>query len=125
MLIAQISEHASDPAAWSELAKTIGVGGLFAVLLLVAVCLFVFLGLRFARPFVEDLAADCKATLAHVRDSLDLLTSAAKVDRRAEDDLRSAGQQFAAGMECIAKAVQADVTLPATQIIATLSRSED
>ena len=129
MLLAQISDKATDPAAWSELARVIGPGGLFAVLLLLIVGAIGYLVYRatvgpngFLRTIGEDLHARGVATLTHLTDSIDRLETAAKSDSQAEDDLRSCGREFARGMSAIADAVKADVTTEAAIIATTLSR---
>jgi hypothetical protein len=128
-IFAQISEKATDPIAWSELAKTIGPGGLFAVILLLVVGLLGYLLYRatvgpngFLRAIAEDLHARGVATLTHLTDSIDRLEIAAKSDSQAEEDLRACGREFARGMSAIADAVKADVTTEAAVIASTLTR---
>jgi hypothetical protein len=129
MLLAQISDKATDPAAWSELARTIGPGGLFAVLLLLIAGAIGYLVYRatvgpngFLRAIAEDLHVRGVATLTHLTDSIDRLETAAKSDGQAEEDLRTCGREFARGMSAIADKVQADVATEAAIIASTLTR---
>ena len=128
-MFAQISEKASDPAAWSELAKTVGPAGLFSILLLILVAGLGYLAYRatigpsgFVRTMAAELVAATKATLTHLTDSVDRLEAASKSDQQDQEDLRTCGREFARGMRTIAQTMHADVESEAAQVIATLSR---
>ncbi len=130
MCIAQISDKASDPAAWADLARTIGVGGFFAVLAFVAFVLFCYLIYRatigpsgFVRTIAADLHARAIAFLDRLASSIDRLEAAAKTDGQAQADARTVGREFAAGMTAIAAKIGADVEKEAATIAATLDRS--
>ena len=129
-MFAQISEKASDPVAWADLTKQIGVGGLFGVLILLAVVGGLFLFYRtafgsngFIRSAVAALVARGLAFADKLEASIDRLEAAAKGDRQSQEDLRVAGREFARGMTEIAKKIGADVEHEAATIDATLNRS--
>ena len=109
------------------MAKTIGAGGVFSVLLLIGVGLLCFGAYRatigehgFVRRLAADLADDAKATMKHVRDSLDELKTAAGRDADDQRTMRTCAAEFNRGMTRIAQAVHADVAHEAATIEAQL-----
>jgi hypothetical protein len=124
LLFAQISEKATDPAAWKSLVETIGVGGFFGLVIVLLFALGMWYVLRatlgkegFLRAIAEDLHQRFVGFLSKLETGVD-------AQRETGAAMRDAGRHFAAGMVAIGDALHVDVRDHAAAIEVSLSRAQ-
>jgi hypothetical protein len=121
LLLAQISDKATDPSAWSALVKEIGVGNFFVLILLI----LAVLGLRAgysatfgAKGFIRIIAVDLAKRAA---DTLESVKANCERERLGQDEFRQALGHFAQALGAIGEGVHVNVSDHVSAIAAILT----